>query len=909
MNTQLRQNAAIQFKNFIESNWKFTENGEYNKSLVFNDSPEDIIPVSANEKEVIRQNIIGIMGDCEEKAILQQYIPAVKKILKLDFETSFPNCVKSIKDLLESKNESRIYAGLCVFYQLCKIYEFETNKKRGKFLEIFNEVFPVLLLFADDLKDKLTNEVAIIVLQKILKIIYKVIQTDIPALLIEERNFDKILIVVFSVMNLENPNMMAFPKNTQEINQLNNSEFWKLMLVSFQICYKVVQKYGNEAICDIDYLIPFCKRLNEKYTLEILKAMIHALYKTNSMYFIDQAICFMFKYLSLLMSKNSHIREISEQLDKIMKEFLIPNVVLSPKDLDQRYEDQKAYIYRQFDLSISFYDKRYAACQFVRACCEYRKYDKETKKFQSPEFFNVIFDYLTWLLETYQREKAENKQPNYLVKEALLNILESISASLNENAKDKLEGLITKYVVDELSASNGILVEKACLVIKTYSGLNYQNSQLLEHIVKTMCDLLAHQDLSVRILAAISLPSLMHKEKVSGILSGYVKQMLEVYLNLMNQIDLEELLLGLESIIQNFGENVADYAVDLSKELVRQFNRLIKSNIEEDDGEGQMAAEGVITAIQRIVTICISKDNIINQLEEIVSPLIGYGLTTDGFEFLDDTLDLIKILLRRPKVSASLWSFFTKINFCIIGDEEENKIVKEKYPDSALMGIGYENLDELFHVLMLFIVKDGGTLITSSDEYGVLYISRLLQTVNQVIENTTNNADIPNLITASKILIVLLDTLKGKIDAFLKIFLDFAMQKLFTVKNASFRNILLQVVASAMIYNPGLTKEYLNQKDPSLLEKTISLFLACVDKMKSEVEISKSLMGLASVILVLDLNSNEQLATSIFKKLVFLCLRMSKVYARNKNISKIENSDLTSDEKLDNYLKAVHLLI
>ena len=58
-----------------------------------------------------------------------------------------------------------------------------------------------------------------------------------------------------------------------------------------------------------------------------------------------------------------------------------------------------------------------------------------------------------------------------------------------------------------------------------------------------------------------------------------------------------------------------------------------------------MAAEGVLTAIQRIIQICSNKENIIKQIEEIVSPVIKYGLPSEGFEFLDDVLEILKTIL------------------------------------------------------------------------------------------------------------------------------------------------------------------------------------------------------------------------------------------------------------------------
>ena len=73
---EIKQNAAIQLKNYIYQNWKFSENQDLNKQLLF-DEEDPIIVIKKEDKEFIKSNILQILSQCQTKPIL--YIIQVKK--------------------------------------------------------------------------------------------------------------------------------------------------------------------------------------------------------------------------------------------------------------------------------------------------------------------------------------------------------------------------------------------------------------------------------------------------------------------------------------------------------------------------------------------------------------------------------------------------------------------------------------------------------------------------------------------------------------------------------------------------------------------------------------------------------------------------------------------------------------
>jgi len=89
-----------------------------------------------------------------------------------------------------------------------------------------------------------------------------------------------------------------------------------------------------------------------------------------------------------------------------------------------------------------------------------------------------------------------------------------------------------------------------------------------------------------------------------------LKNILEVYLKIMGEVDNEELVSSLEEIIAVYRDDVGPYAVQIAEQLVIQYKRLIAVDVEEDDGESALAAVGVVTALRRIID-AVAKDKAI----------------------------------------------------------------------------------------------------------------------------------------------------------------------------------------------------------------------------------------------------------------------------------------------------------
>ena len=901
----IKLNAAVQFKNLVENCWKFTTDQKTNESLLIY-SEEKIIIISDQEKQDIMSQIIEIIGDCTDKAIMKLLTEAIRKIFKFNYSKGFKEpSITSIKNLINSQNESKIYSGLSVFYQLSKLYEHETSKNRKEYYDGFTAIFESLTSFLIGLKQKLDNEVGLVILKKLLKIFYRSINTNIPPIMINQ----KVLAVwIGSLIEIITSLKAENKKNELDSNDDPiNTNYWKVGLSCFQILFRIIQKYGNPNSSDSIELKEFSLMIKNNYDLAILKAFFLILENSKIQNYPSKIIATIFRYLTHCISYKMYMEYIYEYLDLILNNFVVQNTILNKQDIELREEDEKGYIYKLFDMASSLHDKRSSVCNFIRALCEYKVYDSVTKKLGPPELMFKCIDFLNNMFDQYEKSTSKN----YLIKEALMQILQSISIPLQENKKsNEIETILSKYIIPELSnSSKNLLQERGVFVIKMYSTLNF-NKENLVLIIQYLCNLLVHKELSLRVVTSVTLPCLMKNKEVTVMLEAYIKNLLEEYIKLMHQIDLEELLVGLKNIIDHFGEKTIEFAIDLTKELINQFNRLIVKN--DENLETQLAAEGVIKAVGQIVSVVNGvKSDKLFQIEALIEPLLVYTLKGDGFEFLDDGLEIIKELTKNT-ISPMSWKYFTLICFSLIGEDEENQIILKDYPDTALQGIGYDSAEEHMSVLASYVKDFNGLLCC--DTKGVKYIERLFSTIHQVLKNEKDEIDVTNNVICCRMFIQLIDSStynKVDMDFYFDKILGFVVGTIYKTKQLTFKLALYSVLSSLVINNGEKLVEILH-KDGSL-DQIKNKWFTFINSVTSENDINKNLLGLIQFSLatkkVFEIYSGNLIAYSEFVKSIYVNIcRLNKIIENKKK--DVEEEDYDENEtSFDRKLRKVKILI
>jgi hypothetical protein len=154
--------------------------------------------------------------------------------------------------------------------------------------------------------------------------------------------------------------------------------------------------------------------------------------------------------------------------------------------------------------------------------------------------------------------------------------------------------------------------------------------------------------LPVRVEAALALDKLLQHELAVNFLRPGLEMLLKTYLKIMDDIDFDELVEALKTLVEVYHDEIAPYAVSLCSKLGETYLRLIaqKGSGDEEDNETLLTADGLMTAIKRVLnSISGEYKHLYPQLEEILEKPIEVTLTEAGVSSIEDGLYCLAELL------------------------------------------------------------------------------------------------------------------------------------------------------------------------------------------------------------------------------------------------------------------------
>jgi valyl-tRNA synthetase len=173
---------------------------------------------------------------------------------------------------------------------------------------------------------------------------------------------------------------------------------------------------------------------------------------------------------------------LENHLENILKNHIIQETRVTKKDIELWDTNPKNYVYKKFDISENFFIKRYNVTQFVKSICSYKKKNESGKRY--PAFFHVFYKYFVDILKTYEEQKVKGQTPDLRIKEAIFEILHSISEQIENYAPETIEELLRSFVIKELDSEVGMLRERACELCQSFSIKYIQNNDLFKYIVE-----------------------------------------------------------------------------------------------------------------------------------------------------------------------------------------------------------------------------------------------------------------------------------------------------------------------------------------------------------------------------------------------------------------------------------------
>ena len=350
-------------------------------------------------------------------------------------------------------------------------------------------------------------------------------------------------------------------------------------------------------------------------------------------------------------------------MQELLVNVVVPQLYFSQEDADLWAEDPQEYIRKGYDIIEDLYSPRTAATNFLLELVSTKKRSKDS--------LTMLMAHLVQIVQGVTALGAAAPPEACRQLDGALLALGSINDKLKRTKpyKGQLEQMLTGFVAPLFQSPAGHLRAKACWICGQFADIRFAEGkgqgQSFMGLMQLVMQRLQDPELPVKVDAVVALRAFV--EYVEGLdpLRPILPALLDVFFKLMNEVDNEDLVMTLETLVEKFEDEISPYAVGICKNLAAAFWKLMQTGEGDDEDEdemGALAAVGCLRAVATILESISSVPALYVELEPILFPILAKMSTIEGQDVYEEILEILAYFTYvTPQISPQLWSIWPNL--------------------------------------------------------------------------------------------------------------------------------------------------------------------------------------------------------------------------------------------------------
>ncbi|KAL9297400.1 hypothetical protein ACSQ67_023296 [Phaseolus vulgaris] len=766
----VRQVASIHFKNFIAKNWSPIDDTQQK--------------ISQSDKDVVRDHILVFVTQVPpllryDRSPLVPHVwvqlgECLKTVIHSDYPEQWPHLLDWVKHNLQ---DQQVYGALFVLRILSRKYEFKSDEERVPVYRIVEETFPHLLNIFNGLVQIVNPSLEVADLIKLIcKIFWSSIYLEIPKLLFDQNIFNAWMMLFLNI--LERP----VPSEGQPVDpDLRKSwGWWKVKKWTVHILNRLYTRFGDLKLQNPENRA-FAQMFQKHYAGKILECHLNLLNVVRvGGYLPDRVINLILQYLSNSISRNSMYTLLQPRLDVLLFEIVFPLMCFNDNDQKLWDEDPHEYVRKGYDIIEDLYSPRTASMDFV----------SELVRKRGKENLQKFIQFIVEIFRRYDEASAEYKP--YRQKDGALLAIGALCDKLKQTEpyKSELERMLVQHVFPEFSSPVGHLRAKAAWVAGQYAHINFSDQDNFRKALQCVVSRMQDSELPVRVDSVFALRSFIEACKDLNEIRPILPQLLDEFFKLMNEVENEDLVFTLETIVDKFGEEMAPYALGLCQNLAAAFWRCMNTAEADDEADdpGALAAVGCLRAISTILESVSRLPHLFVQIEPTLLPIMRRMLTNDGQEVFEEVLEIVSYMtFFSPTISLDMWSLWP--------------LMIEALADWAI-----DFFPNILVPLDNYISRGTAQFLSCKEPD---YQQSLWNMISSVMSD--KNMEDNDIVPAPKLIEVVFQNCRGHVDHWVEPYLRITVERLRHTEKSYLKCLFMQVIADALYYNAALTLSILQK--------------------------------------------------------------------------------------------------
>lgn len=556
--------------------------------------------------------------------------------------------------------------------------------------------------------------------------------------------------------------------------------WWKVKKWTVHILNRLYTRFGDLKLQNPDNKV-FAQMFQKNYAGKILECHLNLLNVIRvGGYLPDRVINLILQYLSNSISRSNMYNLLQPRLDVVLFEIIFPLMCFSDADQKLWDEDPHEYVRKGYDIIEDLYSPRTAAMDFVSELV--RKRGKEN-----------LQKFILFIVEIFKRyDEAAPEYKPFRQKDGALLAIGALCDKLKQTEpyKSELERMLVQHVFPEFTSRAGHLRAKAAWVAGQYAHINFSDPNNFRNALRSVVAGMRDPELPVRVDSVFALRSFVEACKDLDEIRPILPQLLDEFFKLMNEVENEDLVFTLETIVDKFGEEMAPYALGLCQNLAAAFWKCLNTAEADDEGDdpGALAAVGCLRAISTILESVSSLPHLFVQIEPTLLPIMRRMLTTDGQEVFEEVLEIVSYMtFFSPTITMDMWSLWP--------------LMMEALADWAI-----DFFPNILVPLDNYVSRSTVHFLTCKEPD---YQQSLWHMISSIMAD--KNLEDGDIEPAPKLIQVVFQNCRGQVDHWVEPYIRIAVERLRRAEKPYLKCLLIEVIADALYYNASLTLSILHK--------------------------------------------------------------------------------------------------
>ena len=777
---ELRQAAAIALKNAIRDHWEDKD-----------DSPG----LFAADKTVLRDNILGVMADETDNSVRNLLGECVFHAARYDYHAGhWPTLLPTLMAQLGTGEQLKMYNTVTAVRAIVKNFEHKPSDMREPLDVLVETVFPALLQLIQGALQFNTIEAGQMI-TLILKTFWHASQFVLPKCLsTDPAQMTPWFEVIIAVLRKPLPEAS---EGIEPVGQPIDKEerekwpWWKAKKRATQISARMFERFGREKYTEEKFK-PFARNFIASVACPLLEQMMQLLLlRSQGKFCSDQVMHGALMFLETAVQMSATYKPIKPHIDTLVQKIIFPTICLTAEELELWDTDPHEFVRQSGDIENEFVSPATMALNVLETLC--RKRGKDA--------LNRSLNFFTEMLNAYQLAPPE--QRDYVQKDGTLYAIGALSDTLQKSNKysPNLEVMLVSHVLPDFRAPRGFVRARAIWCLKRFADITFQVEQNVIAFTQGVIDALRDPELPVQCEAAATMRFVLkEQEGAKATLRSVLPQVIQEYFRLMSELGSDDVVDGLDAILEEFPEDIPPMAAQITQVLVSALNSYMTAA--EDDDEAEMAAVKTFDALTTVLDKCTEEHHRVHlpACEQHLLPIVARVLDPqgDGMEFLDQACEILAYLTyyNRP-LSPSLWQCFPLLV-------------------RAFEEFAYDYMNEMHPVFDNYISFGQDIFLSSTPSAdGRTCLQMVTAMVRKVFMNDDSEEEIDP-VSACNFAFSVLQQCTGRVDSWIQELIDLVLLKFNggaasagerpfpAAKSDKLKLVLVQLIANACLYNPSV---------------------------------------------------------------------------------------------------------